>query len=379
MHDSRETSPLGSVARVPGTFAAAPAVYERRVGDWVQWWLRFAHNDQDRGIVRTGRHAGDWEMVQVRLDDAGEPVEAVYAQHSGAERCPWSAVETRGGQPVVYLANGSHAAYFRPGVRDRTWPDPNDEADGRGATVVPPVEPLGDWADWPGRWGGARAVLDPGRDGLPARPGVPAAGPLERPGRLGPRRPAVHVRPLRRGRRMRRPRGPAAARGARCSPPWPSSDCAVGDHRGMPNIFNPEWEAELPGLRGVRVGAAAGGEKLGATLYEVDPGGRVSPLHIHHANEEMLFVVSGRPTLRTGDGERELELGEVVAFPSGRRGVHQVLNRSDEPARVADRLDHALSRGRRAPRQQQGASRSRAGRTRPRRCSSRSARATRCR
>lgn len=48
----------------------------------------------------------------------------------------------------------------------------------------------------------------------------------------------------------------------------------------------------------------------------------------------MLIVVSGRPTLRTGDGERELEEGEVVAFPSGRRGAHQVLNHSDAPARV---------------------------------------------
>jgi uncharacterized cupin superfamily protein len=102
----------------------------------------------------------------------------------------------------------------------------------------------------------------------------------------------------------------------------------------MPNILSPEWEAELPGLRGQRVGAAAGAEKLGATLYEVDPGGRVSPLHIHHANEELLIVLSGRPTLRTLDGERELEPGEVVAFPSGRRGAHQVLNGSDEPARV---------------------------------------------
>jgi len=102
----------------------------------------------------------------------------------------------------------------------------------------------------------------------------------------------------------------------------------------MPNIQSPEWEAELPGLRGVRVGAAAGGEKLGATLYEVDPGGRVSPLHIHHANEEMLFVISGRPTLRTPEGERELEPGEVVAFLSGRRGAHQVVNRGDAPTRV---------------------------------------------
>ncbi len=102
----------------------------------------------------------------------------------------------------------------------------------------------------------------------------------------------------------------------------------------MPNIESPEWEAELPGLRGVRVGAAAGAEKLGATLYEVDPGGRVSPLHVHHANEEMLFVISGRPTLRTPDSEHELEPGEVVAFLSGRRGAHQVVNRGTEPARV---------------------------------------------
>jgi hypothetical protein len=38
---------------------------------------------------------------------------------------------------VVYVAHGSHAAYFRPGVRDRTFPDPNDEADGRGVVAAP--------------------------------------------------------------------------------------------------------------------------------------------------------------------------------------------------------------------------------------------------
>jgi len=109
---------------------------------------------------------------------------------------------------------------------------------------------------------------------------------------------------------------------------------SIRDHRWMANILSPEWEAELPGLRGQRVGAAAGAEKLGATLYEVDPGGRVSPLHTHHANEELLIVLSGTPTLRTGEGERELAAGDVVAFPAGRRGTHQVLNRSSAAARV---------------------------------------------
>jgi hypothetical protein len=180
VYDSRERSPLGSVGPRAATVAEAPVVYERAAGSWRQWWLLFARNDQDRGIVRTGRHAGDWEMVQVRLDAAGRPVEAVYTQHSGAERCPWPAVETRGGRPVIYLARGSHAAYFRPGVRDRMWPDPNDEADGRGLAVRPPVEPIAAgrpaWMRWPGRWGGARAGWVPGEMDSPRGPAFQPQG-----------------------------------------------------------------------------------------------------------------------------------------------------------------------------------------------------------
>lgn len=170
VHDAGERSPLGSVGARPGTVAREPVVYERRTGRWVQWWMLFARNEQDRGIVRTGRHAGDWEMVQVRVDAAGRPVEAVYAQHSGAERCPWSAVEVRDWRPVVYLARGSHAAYFHAGVRDRMWPDPNDEAGGDGAAVVPKVAPLGAWVRWPERWGGARASWVPGEEDSPRGP-----------------------------------------------------------------------------------------------------------------------------------------------------------------------------------------------------------------
>jgi uncharacterized cupin superfamily protein len=76
----------------------------------------------------------------------------------------------------------------------------------------------------------------------------------------------------------------------------------------MANIFEPEeWvEREQPPLigRASRVGAQAGGERLGATLYEIDPGGYGSPFHLHHGNEEMIIVLCGSPTLRTLDGTR---------------------------------------------------------------------------
>lgn len=106
----------------------------------------------------------------------------------------------------------------------------------------------------------------------------------------------------------------------------------------MPNVFEPEWDAdqEREGFtyRRAKLGAQAGGEKLGASLFEIPPGQATFPYHVHSANEELLIVLQGRPALRTVDGWRELQPGEVVAFPVGERGGHQIQNRSDEPVRV---------------------------------------------
>jgi uncharacterized cupin superfamily protein len=104
-----------------------------------------------------------------------------------------------------------------------------------------------------------------------------------------------------------------------------------------PNFLAPEWETppELP-IKGVRLGAAAGAQELGATLYELPPGTSVSPYHLHYGNEELLIVLAGRPLLRTPEGDRRLEPGAVAAFVRGPDGAHRVSNPADagEPARV---------------------------------------------
>lgn len=106
----------------------------------------------------------------------------------------------------------------------------------------------------------------------------------------------------------------------------------------MANVFEPEWDAEQDEQpftwRRSRLGLQAGARDLGASLFEVPPGRSTFPLHIHHANEEMLIVLAGRPTLRTLEGERELGPGEVVALPAGRGGAHRIDNRSGEAVRV---------------------------------------------
>ncbi len=103
------------------------------------------------------------------------------------------------------------------------------------------------------------------------------------------------------------------------------------------NVNDPQWDAERPEphrLRAARVGAQVGARAIGATLYEIDAGGAVSPYHLHHANEELLIVLDGRPQLRTPEGTTTLEPGSVVAFPPGEEGAHRISNAGPEPARV---------------------------------------------
>src|ERR1700759_960838 len=112
---------------------------------------------------------------------------------------------------------------------------------------------------------------------------------------------------------------------------------------GAPNLFDPVWDFEGsseeggPIRRAERPGAQVAAERLGASLYELESGAIASPLHFHHGAEEMLFVIAGEPSLRTGEAgeeERVLATGEVVAFPPGRAGTHQIVNRAAAPARV---------------------------------------------
>jgi uncharacterized cupin superfamily protein len=74
------------------------------------------------------------------------------------------------------------------------------------------------------------------------------------------------------------------------------------------------------------------GPELGASLYELGPGSSVV-YHFHHGSEELLIVLRGRPTLRSPEGERQLDEGGVVHFPVGPEGAHGLRNDTDELVR----------------------------------------------
>jgi uncharacterized cupin superfamily protein len=105
------------------------------------------------------------------------------------------------------------------------------------------------------------------------------------------------------------------------------------------NIFSEhEWEAanEHDGFRHRRtaVGKRLGARLLGGSLYELPPGERTWPYHYEEGCEEWVLVVTGRPTFRGPEGERELAPGDLVVCPEGAVGAHQLINRSQEPVRA---------------------------------------------
>ena len=102
------------------------------------------------------------------------------------------------------------------------------------------------------------------------------------------------------------------------------------------------WPPEREGFRWRRKRVA--GDHLGASLYELAPGESTFPYHYELGSDELLVVVTGRPTLRSPGGERELETGDCILFPSGPEGAHQLTNLSEVTARVLLVSNFALPR-----------------------------------
>jgi len=94
--------------------------------------------------------------------------------------------------------------------------------------------------------------------------------------------------------------------------------------------------ANAPGFetRSRQLGPPLGGQLLGGSVYELDPGERTGPYHYEVGNEECVLVLAGTPTLRHPEGQDVLDVGDMVVFPDGPAGAHQLINESTTVTRV---------------------------------------------
>lgn len=83
------------------------------------------------------------------------------------------------------------------------------------------------------------------------------------------------------------------------------------------------------------LGQTVGAKLTGLSIYELPPGEASWTYHYELNREEWVIVVDGEVVVRTPQGDRTLRAGDVVAFPLGEGGAHQVRNDSDAVARFA--------------------------------------------
>jgi len=84
----------------------------------------------------------------------------------------------------------------------------------------------------------------------------------------------------------------------------------------------------------LRFGPQLGAEQTGASVYELPAGEALCPYHYEHGEEEWVLVLEGSPSVRTPEGTEVLAPFDVVFFPRGPEGAHQIRNDSGAAARV---------------------------------------------
>jgi uncharacterized cupin superfamily protein len=92
--------------------------------------------------------------------------------------------------------------------------------------------------------------------------------------------------------------------------------------------------AQRFGARTGAIGTRIGARLLGYNITVVPPGKRAFPLHNHHANEEMFFILEGSGELRIGKEKHPIRKGDFIANPpGGPEHAHQITNTGKEELR----------------------------------------------
>jgi uncharacterized cupin superfamily protein len=106
----------------------------------------------------------------------------------------------------------------------------------------------------------------------------------------------------------------------------------------MANIYDPDYDEPRETIDGftayrARLGRQLGTERVGISQWLLPAGQAAYPYHFHLAEEEVLVLMEGALALRTPGGWRRVRRGDVVRFPRGEEGAHQLVNDTGDEAR----------------------------------------------
>lgn len=93
-------------------------------GITIQYWRFYSFNT---GFHKSGldfSHGGDWECVQVILDNASNPLFVDLLGHTTIERYGWQTLKLENNHPIIFSEKGGHTSipYLnQDGIKQETW------------------------------------------------------------------------------------------------------------------------------------------------------------------------------------------------------------------------------------------------------------------
>jgi hypothetical protein len=141
--DFRNDTYQADAAAMHANSDLANRIYARATHDengkvWLQYWFFYYYNDVPFPLI--GDHEADWEMIQIGLNGSLTPDVASYAQHSGAESCPWARVPKyngpRKGAPDDGATDRDRRTRLGQLARSLGWQRQPDQQPGRAGREV---------------------------------------------------------------------------------------------------------------------------------------------------------------------------------------------------------------------------------------------------
>lgn len=86
--------------------------------------------------------------------------------------------------------------------------------------------------------------------------------------------------------------------------------------------IEPNTGEEETTFRRKQLSAAADGEHIGCSLYELPPDKRSWPYHYHEGNDEAIYVLSGTGSVRLKNGTHAVSAGDYVYPDMNKLGVY---------------------------------------------------------
>ena len=99
--------------------------------------------------------------------------------------------------------------------------------------------------------------------------------------------------------------------------------------RAIQSIYPEPFASRTAGRLKRPLGDPFGLTNFGVSHTRLAPGAMSALRHVHSRQDELVYVLEGRPTLITSLGTRELAPGMCIGFKANDGNAHHIVNRTD--------------------------------------------------